>query len=528
MMRDLSALGFLEYRQIVNRIRDTARQPGRALVYVLVIAYFIFMGIMRSHGHVAAFPMRTVPEPYATALMLAYVSLLGIVCYGAASGIAGAFSSAADARFLTRSLIPERTVVLWLQLRRSVRSVGRMLFSIVLYTLIFSRSGTFAGIALAIAGGTLVATAAAIPMLKLRAVSGQRFAQTLGAAIATAGILPLTIMLSSLAQPGMEPAARIIERSGLGTAFNALFNGNVLALVALYVFAFAIGALAFAVGTGLYPDLYAASMRVLNFQEKQRRGGAAAFSMEHSYERRRNRGGGIFVDRLRGPWTIAWKEWIAFARSPSMQRIFVLGLIGCAAGGAICGAIASRSHDPLGETIALGTSAINVVIILVAMGSAIGLGNDLRKPLWWMGPDPLWMRLFAWIAGTSWRLTVCLAVGLAAWSIAIHLPVVALAGIPIAIAAVFYLRAVGLALYALFPATIDQRGPLAIVRALVTYAFAAPPLVAGIVVGVIFKSVGGGVFCGIALSVVEALALIAFASARISGRGVAFAQAESL
>jgi hypothetical protein len=109
-----------------------------------------------------------------------------------------------------------------------------------------------------------------------------------------------------------------------------------------------------------------------------------------------------------------------------------------------------------------------------------------------------------------------------------HLPVVALAGIPLALAAVCYLRAVGLALYAIFPSTIDQRGPLAMVRALLTYVLAAPPVIAGVVAGVLFRSIAGGVATGIVVSAAETLALVAFASARISDRGAAIAQAETM
>lgn len=527
MQADLAALWYLEYRQTVNRVRETIRRPGRALIYVFAIGYFIFSGIMRSRGHIAGVAMHAVPEPYAGVLMFAYVTLLGVVCYGAASGIVGAFASTADARFLTGSLLSERTVVVWLQLRRCASGVLRMLFSLILYMIVFSRSGTFSGIGFAVVGGTIVATAAAIPMLKMRVVAGARPAQSLAAAIAAAGILPMVILLSTLISRDMMHTASAIEGFGAGAAFNALLNGNTAALLALYAFAAGLIALSFALGEGLYPDLYAASLRLIAHREKQRRGGTAAFNMEHRYERR-SFARRTFFDRLSGPWTIVWKEWIAFVRSSSMQRIFVLGLLACAAGGAILGNVAAHSHDPLGETIAFSSMAANAIVIFVAMGSAIGLGGDLSKPLWWMGPDPLWMRLFAWITGTSWRLAACLAIGLAAWSAAMHLPAVALAGIPIALAAVCYLRAVGLALYAIFPSSIDQRGPLAMVRALLTYVLAAPPIVVGVVTGVLLRSVGAGIAVAIVTSIAETFGLIAFASARISGRGIAFAQAESM
>jgi Putative ABC exporter len=523
MIRDLAALCYLEYRQIVNWMSTIVRQPGRTILYIIVIAYFVFSALMRARTNVAM-PLPKTPEPYASILMFAYATFLGIVCYGAASGIVGAFSSIADARFLTGSLLSERTVVVWLQLRRSGAAIVRMVFTLVLYALIFSASGTFGGIGLAIIGGTILTTATAIPMLKLRAVAGARTAQSLAAVIIVAGLLPMTILLCSLVSPSWHRAATLLERTGGGDAFNALFNGNASALIALYAIAFALLALSFALGTGLYPELYASSLRLIAFREKQIRGGGAAFVMEHRYERRS--ASRLPFDRLAGPWTIAWKEWVAFMRSPSMQRIFLFGAAACGVCGGVFGTLVARSEHPYEMTISLATTAASMVVVFVAMGSAIGLGNDLRKPLWWVGPDPLWMRLVAWIAGTSWRLTVCLGIGLTAWSIAMHQPAVALAGVPIAAATVSYLRAVGLVLYAMFPSSVDQRGPLAMVRALLTYAFAAPPLIAGSLLGGLVHSIEAGLAVGILASIAETLVLVAFASSRIAGRGVAFAQAE--
>lgn len=527
-MGSLAALSYLEYRQVVNWLVNTVRQPGRALVYLFLICYFIFSAVMRARGNVAV-PMKTSPEPYATILMFAYITFLGVVCYGAASGIAGTFSSAADARFLTGSLIPERTVVVWLQIRRSGAAILRMIFTLILYALLVSASGTFGGIGFAFVGGTILTTATAIPMLKLRVVAGARTAQTFAAVITTIGIVPMVILLAAAFTPSLLPIALPIERIGLGYAFNQLLNGNPLALAVLYSVAILLVAASFAFGTDLYPELYASSLRMLAFREKQMRGGGAAFSMEHVYERRESARRVRFIgDRLAGPWTIAWKEWMAFVRSPSMQRIFWLGLFACLVIGAVVGNVIWRSKNPIVTATSVGTSGASLLVIFVAMGSAIALGTDLRKPLWWMGADPLHMRLFAWVVGTSWRLAVCLSIGLIACSVTLHSAAVAFAGVPLAIATVLYLRAVGLTLYAMFPSNIDQRGPMAMVRALLTYLFAAPPLIVGSIAGGLLHSVAAAVVVGVLASGVETFGLISFAASRIAGRGVAVAQAEAM
>ena len=525
MISDIGALFYLEYRQFVNRIRRTLHEPGRALVYLLAIGYFIAITATRSRGY-RVMPTQVAPEPYASALMFTYVALLGVMAYGAASGIVGSFSSASDARFLTGSAISERLVVVWLQLRRSRNSIARMLFTVVVYALVFSSSGTVLGISLATLGGTLAATGIAVPMLKLRSIAGARPAQGLAGVLAVLGIAPMIVLLASVVNP--TRASALIESIGAGYAFNRLFNGDPLALAALYAFGAATIAVAYVAGTNIYPDLYAASMRVLEFREKQKRGAGAVFTMERTFEKRAVKWPGRrLFDRMAGPWTIAWKEWIAFERSPSMQRTFWLGAGGSTLFGAIFGA-ASDSNNGAIESLSLAGTIANMIVIFIAMGSAVALATDLQKPLWWIGRDSLWMRLFAWMVGTSWRMALCICAGVVAWSFAIRLPQLALAGVPIVLAGVLYLKAVGLALYALFPSTIDQRGPLAMIRVLLTYLLAAPPAVAGIVTGVLSHMTPVGVAACVAVGAVETLALTSFAAARIAGRGIAFAQAETM
>ena len=527
MTADLRTLAYLEYRQIVNRVRRMARQPARALVYVLAVAYFAFVGTLRGHGaHLFAMP--AIPEPYASALFCAYITLLGVMMYGAASGIVGAFSCAADARFLAGSLIPERLVVFWLQLRRSATAIARMLFTIVLYALVFSGSGTFAGIGLAMLGGTLVATATAIPMLKLRNLAGHATAHSLAGAVCAVGIFPLAILLAGMQPESMAHASALsVERLGMGYAFNELFGGNALALSALFLAGLLGVAISYASGSNLYPDLYASSLRVLAFRARQRSAGAA-FTMEHRYERRPARTHGFF-DVLRGAWTIVWKEWIAFTRSPSMQRTFYFGLLVCLGAGALFGSVVGGSNEKFTDTVVISSTVFNLVLIFVVMGATVGLADDIAKPLWWIGPDSLLLRLIAWTVGASWRMAACLAAGLTAWALAMRAPVLALAAIPAAAVAVLHLRAVGLVLYALFPSTFDQRGPLAIVRVLLTYVLATPPFVAGALVFVLAHMDPAPAFAaGLLASLAETLGLIAFSAKRIAGQGVAFARAEAM
>src|SRR5579862_3918103 len=111
MIADIRALAYLEYRQAVNRALETLRQPARAVMYLFVFGYFAVVTVIRQR-HSPAFALIHTPEPYASTLFFAFVTFLGILMYGAASGIVGAFSSASDARFLSGSPISESLVVL--------------------------------------------------------------------------------------------------------------------------------------------------------------------------------------------------------------------------------------------------------------------------------------------------------------------------------------------------------------------------------------------------------------------------------
>jgi hypothetical protein len=470
-----------------------------------------------------------VAEPYASTLFFAYITLLGIMMYGAASGIVGAFSSAADARFLCGSLVPERLVVMWLQLRRSGTAIGRMLFTILLYAVIFYHAGTFAGIGLAMIGGTIIATASAIPMLKLRLLVGTRTAQSLAGALAAAGILPMAIALSSLLPGSVPPdTVRAVEHFGAGYAFNALFNANAAALIALYAFGALLVVLSYLCGSGLYADLYASSLRVIAFRERQKHSGAS-FAVQHRYDRPASATSTQAFALFSGPWTIVWKEWMAFSRSSSMRRLFIFGITVSAAVGAIFGRVLGASKTPFDDAVMFASVAGNLIVITVAIGSAVGLASDIAKPLWWIGPDPLWMRLTAWTVAASWRMIAFLLVGIVAWAITFHAASIAAAGVPMAIALILYLRAVGLALYSLFPSSIDQRGPMAMVRALLTYILAAPPIVtAGVILAFHPAQPAIAITAGVVCSLVETLLLVAFSSQRIAGQGVAFARAEGL
>jgi len=524
---DFLTLAYLDWHQFLHRVQTVFRQPGRAIMYLIIVAWFVMMGFLRTQARAPVYAL-TIPQPFASAIMFAFIALLGIIMYGAASGFVGVFSSAADARFLCGSHLSETAVVTWLQLRRCASVVLRTTLAVLFYALVLpaGRHVSLTGVVgVSVIAATLFTTATAVPMLKLRAIAGARAAQTIAAAIVAFGLLPLAVLLGSLLDPGLTGWAAGVQRSGAGFAVNALFHGNGTAIGSFYAAAAGMLALSFVTGRDLYPELYASSLRMLAYRQRRRRL-PGVLTAERAYQI-----GGparfTFFENASGAWTIAWKEWIAFVRAPGAKRMFLIGLIGCAAAGAILGSAAKQSRNPLETALVMAGSISNMVIIFITIASSFGLAADLRKPLWWMGPDPIWLRLLAWVLATSWRLSVCIAAGTIVFAAMLGIYSIALAGIPIAIAISIYLRSIGLALYALLPSGLDQRGPLAMLRALLTYVFAVPAIAAAVTAGILTRSFLPAAVAGVACALCEALLLIVFAAARIQGRGATFAQAEA-
>ncbi|MFN2448490.1 MAG: putative ABC exporter domain-containing protein [Candidatus Baltobacteraceae bacterium] len=526
-MAGLDALWFLERRQIVNRVKTILTSTSRTVFYVLIAAYFVVMASVRMVRGQLAPRAPHLMEPFASAAAFALLALFAVVAYGAASGFSSTFSSTADARFLTGSTLDARTVVLWLQLRRCTALLARITLSFVFYAMVAARSANLAALAVSALGATAAIAAVSVPCLKLRRTVGMRTAQALPGALAAIALFPMLIVLSGYLR--RNATAEGIIRLGAGRFMNALLAGDMRAAGVLWAVCAVLLAAAWLCGDDVYPELYASAMRALSFKQRARGGAGIAFRAPADYQRRDNGRDRITeaFGSLHGPWSLAWKEWIAFARSPSAQRIFVFGVGASALTGWVLGTAAARSSNALEQSFEYLPAVFIMFMVFVAMGSALTLATDLSKPLWWMGPHSLRARLAAWVCATSWRTGLVVFAGAAAWALALHLPLWILFALPASFAAVLYLRAVGLATYSMFPSTIDQRGPMGAVRLLITYALCFPPAIAGVLAGYLAHSIPLGAACAMLSAAGEVCLLVLFAAARIAGSGAAFAQAEA-
>jgi hypothetical protein len=527
-MNDFGALAYLEYRQLVNAVKKVGREPGRAVLYAVVAAYFIFMGSLRSSSHFRAFNGTHVgiPEPFATAIFFGVFVLVGIYMFGAAAGRVGAFTSPADARLLIDSQLRERNVIVWLQLRNSWRLVGRLLLGILLYAVIFRTAGTFAGMTFAMIGASAVGISLGVPIVKLQRRFGTWIGYAAATIVALSGAIPLAFLGTALTLRPAHEASAALVRLGLGRTLDDMLRGDWRPIVIEYAIFAAIVLASYLGSVDLYPELYAASQRFIEVRRRaSQRGlsGQPKYRSEFGPTRASGREGGI----LRGAWAVFWKEWIAFRRSSVLQRTFWIGLVVAAAVGVGAGIFARTTQDAFAVSISAGASLGNLLVIFLALGSSVALAADLRKPIWWLNADPVRARLYAWIAATSWRIALTLAAAVVAWGIVGGIWQFAAFGVPLALLVVVLLRGIGLALYAIFPSNFDQRGPVAMVRLLLTYVGLIPPVGIWIALGFVTHSALAGLFGGLVVAAVEVLLLVEFAAFRIARGGAAFAQAEA-
>lgn len=526
-MSDFATLAYLETRQAYNQIRHALRQPARLIMYVLGIAYFIFIGGARfwvvGHQHHRA---GVVSEPYTSALFFGALLVLSFVLVSAAGGKIGAFSSLADARFLIGSHLRERNVIVWLQLRTSWRLIARLLFLIIFYTVLYSTAGSFLGMALSMTAFIAFSASFAIPTMRLQRRFGNRTGYILPIVTGACALAGLGALAIGWLLPQQAHLGAAVVHMGFGRLVHSMLAGAWLPITLLFALTLVMGATAYWGAEDLYPELYRGSSRAIDLVRRRRRNPfaferAGGEALKTVTSERVSAAGG-----MRGAWSLFWKDWVVFKRSRGMRTYFLLGAILALLAGIGFGIFVRRMHDPMAASIGLGASVGNLLVIFVAMYSSTSLAADIGKPLWWLNVDALRARLYVQAVATSWRLAFCIALWLFAWAFFIPSALFALAAVPAAACVVVFLRAIGLALYSLFPSAIDQRGPIAMLRVFAIYLLLGPPLIAGILGAVLLHAAAAGVVTGIAFAATEALLLIEFAAYRIARSGIAFAQAE--
>jgi hypothetical protein len=205
------------------------------------------------------------------------------------------------------------------------------------------------------------------------------------------------------------------------------------------------------------------------------------------------------------------------------MRLSGLWLLGTAAAGALLGLFAAHQHSASVLGMIVGFAIYPALLLSTASG--VSLAADLRRPIWWLSSESLATRLAVWTLATSLRGMALIAVGLASAAVASGASASVLPALPLGMLAIWLLRSVGLAIYALLPSQLDLRGPGAVLRLILSMALLLP---AGVIAGVAgaFGGAGAALAAGAVAAALEGLLLVLFAASQLKGNGMAVAQAE--
>jgi hypothetical protein len=220
--------------------------------------------------------------------------------------------------------------------------------------------------------------------------------------------------------------------------------------------------------------------------------------------------------RLRGALAFVWADAVMFGRRVSPPIAALVSGVALAAGAALA-ALARSDNADAAFGIVIGVVPIMYLTLSVTTG--VRLAPALRMPLFWLGDVPLAARLAAWTFGSFWR-----DAALVAFAVTGYVAVARTARIPLAVFVTMLgllalTRAIGLAVFALLPNSLDQRGPGVLLRVWLTFVLLIPPIAIAAIAAIVSGSPFVAGTIGATLTALgESALLFAFAAWRLAGR----------
>jgi hypothetical protein len=510
------ALLYLDLRFLRNQTLAVFRSPARLALwipYVLILGYFAYSRArFASVGHLI--PLTQIPASVATAVAGLYFAALGATLLAASGPRIRGFRSTAEAILFNNVGVKTRTMLAWIQIRKLASTAPRWFFSLV-YLLIFVSFNLTLGTLGRILLATLLAAAVLMTIelpafLVRRRPGGVVLAWLGGAALVAGAVYAFAGFAIIFGEQQIAPQVLAALRLDPGRIVEALVSGPSYALVLLAVVPIALVVVGPLIPGDALVELYAAATEMRAYRERGSRGKDASIGA---------RSGGTHSIPS-GAWTILWKDWISLRRGHFGVRAFVLGAV---LWGAIGTAIALAPDPQLGYTL---FSFAAMFVLLVPIRISAGLFVELSKPIWWLSRAPLRNRLAVWTLSKSWPGSIALSMLPLAIGVFGRRPLLALAAIPISLAVWWPMHVLGLVLYAAFPSRVDVRGPMAMLRLLVTLLYLAPPIALLVYVGIVGRDAVLGAVAGLALLVLQGLGFFELSVRRIRENGAALSTLE--
>jgi hypothetical protein len=514
------SLAYADGRVAVNTLRALRRHPGRALMWALYALAVLGFAFFKTST-----PYRAARAPSSMALVFADFWVCGIaVAFGVllATGTSrsvGVFTSRAEALLITRAASPPLVVVTYLQLRLVITALARGFtrFAYIIVVAIPSATSPHALLADIAFFGAAGAAIASVALPRALARGATRLALVAaGCAIAAGATIPLLADALRLVRlPGSQALLAHAPALHPGRLLDALAANDLRAL-ALPLAVAACASVAFVLAArDAYPELYTLSLANLDWraQRQARRSGRGADTDSSTARAATVRSAA--ASRLRGAAALLWADALGFSR-----RVSPLVTAGAAALALFVGAALGgfgRGTPEIAVGILVGT--LPGLYILVTSTTGVRLAPALRVSLFWLGGASLTARLTAWALGSLWRDAILVALAAVAYSavsgdIRTPLPLYAAA-----LGLLALTRAVGVAVFAVLPNALDQRGPATMFRVVLSFALVVPAVAGGAVSGYLLGSpLVAGSLGGMLFALGEAALLLAFAARQLAGR----------
>jgi hypothetical protein len=542
----LVALLYLELRTWVNRLRFIVNDRKRLVTWVIFVAWLAFAQagqiVFMVTGRASSRVLPTLYRDFAFTLLGAvpglYVLLVGVVM-GASKAAPADFSSPADARYLAGSPLSQRTVVLWLQMRKLINP--RVVIGLFIGTAILAFYTIPPGAALILQLSVFAAFISVLG-LQLPLFLARRKLPFLPWTLATwalvlGGLAAAAIGAAhGLGFHGFPPGWRVLATLPPGSLVAAGMGGDLRALAAMIVLAtLSIGLAVFVAGDS-YPELWEASRRRFTVVRAMRRGFISPMDVRRALREARGEPDSKQIRKAAsvkgtrvpaGALTLVWKEWMALRRRRGGLGLIAALLAASLLGGIVAGLVIGSGPRGGGAVVGAVVGAVAVPIVLFSAYFRVSLATDMRNPLWWLSPAGLAERLAAWTLAGTLPYFVVIGAGVTAALLISEPASLALASLAALFALIWTMRTIALAVYVVIPSSLDMVGPGVAVRVIAIYVLTAPPLLSGLGPGLLSHNIVIGVACGTVVALAENIGLLVFATYRIQGNGLGFARAES-
>ncbi len=491
-MNAASSLLRLDWWRTRNSLREIVRKPSRALMWLFFLLWLASLVFMRSAHGAAIFHVRGGTATIAGAIALVVLGI-NVVTAGGTQ-----LATQLDLVMLERSAIAEGTILAWLSLRAFFTRSFRGFFVLAALAIAHTRSNAFDAALALIALATLVHFVS-VPAMLVR----MRAPLITTLAGGTLAIVGLGVGIVGWLAPARDP--------GIATIVTALWDGSPIALgvtfgLALFCWICAFGA------RDIFADLYERARKGATLRERLRA------------RRQAGHAGAVTVSAATTPpgaASLLWKRLI-FLRRKNGPQLAAGGLAAGLAIGIAAGILSFRRPDAASAILI----AIPIAVASVSFFTSAALGDDLSRPIWWMGDGSLVSKL-AWDAlGSVLPYQLVALVALVTAAAIERNTMLLLAGGLASVAVPLALRTIGTFAYTIAPSPVDQRGPAMVLRLLLFYAAIILCVVAATATTFLLHSFTAGLIAAAAVLLALAVIALAFAARRIEGRGIELARAE--